>query len=133
MEDEISKGHVSSYDAYRLGRRENLQPEGFDFDMDTFEDLVDAFTTEADILVILNQTREQMNRFCRICYNGADFATVYRQLLAISGVFRRKYIDAHAKNGHSFAMGLEAKYWLGMNDEPQEQNLNITIKNDLKP
>ena len=132
MADKIVGGHVFDYDDYRLGRRENIKPDGFDFDMDTFENLIDAFTSQADILIILHTTKEQMDKFCRECYDGADFNTVYRQLLAISGVFRRKYIDTHAKNGHSFALGLEAKYWRGMNDEPQEQSLNITIKNDLK-
>ena len=125
--------HIENYDVFRLGGRKNLKPEGFAFDMDTFENLIDAFTSESDIAVMLNVTAARLDEFCRICYNGCDFETVYRQLKAVSGMFMKKAIKTHAENGNVYAMRLAAENWLGMAEKGSgDASVTITFKNDLE-
>lgn len=123
--------HIENYDAFRLGTRENKKPKGFTFDMDTFENTVDAFTSESDICTLLNVTEAQLDRFCAECYNGMTFASVYRQLKAVSVMFMKKAIKGHAENGNVYAMRLAAENWLGMADSGnKEQSVTITFKDD---
>lgn len=124
--------HIDSYDDFRSGKRSNFKPQGFDFDMDTFENLIDRFVPQDDILTILQVDRHALDKFCSICYNGKNFDTTYRWLSAISKSLRFSTIDALAMNGHSYALSLEAKHFLGLDDKSESTALTITFKNDLE-
>lgn len=121
---------VIDYDEYRLNAVENRHPDGFWFDMNQFENLIDAWTPKEDILTILQTSPNELDNFCKICY-GENFDRVYEILHAISTMGFRKSVTFLAKSGNSSALILAAKNFAGMQDDNQSSNVNITFKNDL--
>ena len=126
--------HIDDYDLLYGKERENKKPKGFKFDMDTFENLIDGFNTETDIAVILGVTAAELDAFCKICYKGCTFESVYRQLNAMSSAMMRRAIKKHAEGGNVYAMKLMAKNYLGMEDDDSKktQAISISFKNDLQ-
>lgn len=126
--------HIDDYDLIFGAKRVNRKPKGFNFDMDTFENLIDGFNTETDIAVILGATQAELDAFCKECYKGCTFESVYRQLNAMSSAMMRRAIKKHAEGGNVYAMKLMAKNYLGMEDDEstKNQSVSITFKNDLQ-
>ena len=121
---------VYSYKELLSRRRQNCTIEGFDFDVDTFENLIDCFTPMKNIPVILGVSASDMDRFCNIVY-GMDFAETYRTLFSISDMFMRKVIQNLSSSGNPTALNLAAKHMLQWEKDNQNQNISIKIVNDL--
>ena len=126
--------HIDDYDLLFGKGRENKRPSGFAFDMDTFENLIDGFNSETDIATILGVTAADLDRFCKICYKGCTFESVFRQLNAMTSAMMRRAIKKHAEGGNVYAMKLMAKNYLGMEDDDskKQQSITISFKDDLK-
>lgn len=127
-----SVGRVTNYDFFTPGRRVNHAVEGFWFDQDTFENLIDDWADFDDIPVILQTPQEQLDIFCRALY-GQNFEKTFIRLRAISKVIARKCLDRLAKSGNSAAIAATKSHFPQLVDQlDNNANLNITIKNDLK-
>lgn len=126
-----SIGRVVDYDFFTPGRRVNHAVEGFWFDQDTFENLIDSWADLDDIPLILQSSPQDLDVFCYALYND-NFPHTYSRLRAISKVIARKELDKLAKSGNSAAIAATKQHFPLLIDalEPNN-NININIKNDL--
>ena len=121
---------VYSYKELLSRRRQNVKVDGFDFDVDTFENLIDCFTPMPSISIILGVSNHDLDNFCHIVY-GMDFAETYRSLISISDMFMRKAIQNLSVSGNPTALNLTAKHLLQWEKDNSNQNISIKIVNDL--
>lgn len=136
--DEKKKGlpEVPLYSNMLSANRKNIRIEGYDFDVDTFENLIDNYTPMDNIVVILSGiTRKQltiadMDRFCNIVY-GMDFKEAYKFLTGITDMYMRKVFKNLAASGNTTAMSINAKYFMKLEDDSKNDAINIRILNDL--
>lgn len=125
---------VIDYEAYRKsGQVENKHPDGFWFDMDQFENTIDAWCSKEEVMTILQSSEKELDKFCNICY-GHNFQETYNILIAISRMYMKKSYDTLAKMGNASAINLTAKHFVGLKDDNDNDNkpINVVIKNDLK-
>lgn len=120
-----------------LERRKRLEregrdrsPEGFDFDADDIEQLVDSFTPKDEIPLILEATAKQMDEFCRIAY-GMDWTLAYDRLFAKSMQLSRQMISYLAKEGHTKALEIVARNFMKLDQDGKARSLRIQVVNDL--
>ena len=133
MEDQNNKcTPLYSYADLLKKNRTNYKVDGFDFDVDTFENLIDAFVPKKNIHLILNCDYSKLNQFCMIVY-GMNFDETYRILSGIADMFMRQAISGLAKTGNNTALNIAAKHFMGLTDEANKEGINITIINDLDP
>lgn len=128
--DGRSLERVINYDNYRKGGVVNHIVEGFWFDQNQFENLIDAWADQDDILTILGVSRQELDIFCKALY-GLSFDATYRQLLAISRTLMRKAIGGLAKSGNATALATATKHYANLHNDDNNKPINITIKNDL--
>jgi hypothetical protein len=121
---------VQSFSAImKRNARRNFKLKGFDFDVDTFENLVDAFVEKETIPVILGCCHADLDRFCRAVY-GVDYNTAYPRLLGIADMWMRKAVTNLATSGNATALGIASKHFMKLDDEKEKNAINITINND---
>lgn len=111
--------------------RKNTKIYGFDFDVDTFENLIDCFTPKENIPVILGVQRSKLDVFCNRAY-GMNYDEVYVRLSGITDSWSRKVIKNLSASGNSTALNIMSKHFMGLSDDNKNQGVNITIVNDLK-
>lgn len=111
-------------------KRKNLHPDGFDFDMDTFENLIDFFTPMENIPVILRCDYKTLDNFCKICYN-MPFKDTYIYLSGISDALMRGTFKKLAAMGNTQAVKIVSEHFMNLK-ENKSHDVNITIVNDLK-
>lgn len=121
---------IKNYAAFTKASRENFQPKGFHFDVDMFENLIDCWTSFDDIPVILQTTKADLDRFCKVVYN-MNYRETYNILSGITDAFMRKTFKNLASSGNNTAMSIVSKHFMKL-DDSQNNNVNITIVNDLK-
>lgn len=112
------------------GNRKNFQPEGFDFDVNTFEDLIETWTPIDVIPQILHCDWGCLEAFCRKVYN-MNYKETYNILAGMSDALMRRAMKGLAQSGNQTALNIVAKHFMKL-DEDKTQNVNITILNDLK-
>lgn len=120
---------VPNYAEYLKNNRPNIKPDGFDFDVNTFENLIDAWTPIEDIPMLLRCNHSVLDAFCNIVYK-MDFTTTYNFLLGVSKMFMRKTFSGLARQGNATACSVVAKSFLKVDDD-KSQNVNVTFVNDL--
>jgi hypothetical protein len=121
---------VISYDDVLKGSRQNMRVEGFYFDKDTFENLVDSWADVDDIPIALDTPVEQLDIFCKVLY-GKTYRQTYSMLRTISKIVARKCIDRLAKCGNATAVAISKTHFAQLIDDDGSKPINITIKNDL--
>lgn len=122
---------VQSFSAImKRNARRNFKLRGFDFDVDTFENLVDAFVEKETIPVILGCCHADLDRFCRAVY-GVDYNTAYPRLLGIADMWMRKAVTNLATSGNATALGIASKHFMKLEDDKEKANINIVVVNDL--
>lgn len=127
----MSMKPVESYkDFINPSKRKNKKPEGFDFDMDTFENLIDFFTPIENIPVILRCNIQTLDNFCQICY-GMPFKDTYQHLSGISDALMRSTFKKLAGMGNTSAIKIVSEHFMNLKDN-KTSDVNITIVNDLK-
>ena len=129
--DGRSLSRVINYDNYRTRSVVNHEVEGFWFDQDQFENLIDSWASQDDILTILQVSRKELDIFCKAIY-CQTFDQTYRQLLAISRTLMRNAISGLAKAGNSTALATATKHFAMLQDDNNTKPINITISNDLE-
>ena len=130
--DGRSLSRVINYDNYRRGTVINHEVEGFWFDQDQFENLIDSWASQDDILTILQVSRKELDIFCKAIYEGQNFDQTYRQLLAISRTLMKHAISSLARSGNSTALATASKHFANLQDDNNTKPINITISNDLE-
>ena len=108
-------------------KRKNIKLDDYDFDLNTFEDLIDNFTPIDDIPVILNCTVAELDRFCKTCYNGMSFREVYDYLFKRANYYNSKAFNKLSKAGNASCVGVVAKYFMKLDDEDRNKALKIQI------
>ena len=132
MSDKDGLKQITNYAYYTKASRLNYQPEGFDFDVNMFENLIDCWTSEQDMLTILRCDIPTLDAFCEEVYH-MNFRETYRLLSGITDAFMRKTFKNHANAGHAFSQSIVAKHFMGLRDDSTgNDNINITIVNDLQ-
>lgn len=121
---------VISYDAVLKGTRANMRVEGFYFDKDTFENLVDSWADIDDIPIALDTPEPQLDIFCQVLY-GKNYRDTFVMLRTISKIVARKTIDRLAKAGNATAVAIAKNHYAMLLDNDGNKPINITIKNDL--
>ena len=122
---------VISYDDILKGNRTNMRVEGFFFDKDTFENLVDSWADFEDIPIILKTSVEQLDIFCKVLY-GQSFRDAFNRMRAVSRMRARQVIDKLASNGNATAVSIAKTHYAKLLDDDGSKPINITIRNDLK-
>jgi hypothetical protein len=123
---------VPHYAYYTSARRENWQPEGFDFDVNMFENLIDCWTPMEDFPIILQCDNATLDNFCLVVY-GKRFKDTYNFLLRVTNAMQRKAFKMMSNQGNAFSQSLVSKHFMGLKDEQDSnQNVRITIVNDLQ-
>lgn len=123
---------IYSYADLLKKNRTNYKVPGFNFDVNDFENLIDAFVPEKNIRLILNCDYSTLDEFCNIVY-GMQFKDTYRILSGIADMFMRQAISGLAKTGNNTALNIAAKHFMGLTEEANKESINITIVNDLDP
>lgn len=122
---------VTNFQSFFKPGRQNLKPDGFDFDMDTFENLIDFFTPMENFPVILNTSIRSLDEFCKICYN-MPFKETYYYLSGITDFFMRGAFKRLAEMGNATAINTVAEHFMHLSNQQLKDGINITIVNDLK-
>jgi len=126
----MSLPNVPVYDDLLDNRRKSVQIEGFDFDTDTFENLISAFTPRDNVPIILNTPVVRLDDFCRKAY-GMTYYEAYVRLSGISDFWIRKAIGNLAVSGNGTALSIAAKHFLNLKDDEEKKAVQVTIVNDL--
>ena len=131
-ENNINGGKVGNRSATgAFLHRENKHPEGFDFDMDTFEDLIDAFIPKKKIPLLLRCSWSTLDKFCYECYK-MDFNAAYEFLSGMADFYMRRAFKNLAASGNATAQNIVSKYIMRLEEENAEDKVvKIQFVNDL--
>ena len=88
----------------------NQTAPGFNFTRNDFEDLIDNFTDEETILVLLQVDRPQLDEFCRYIYN-MNFKETYDVLYQRAQLYFRKAMMMLSKSGNPSAIKVAAEFY----------------------
>lgn len=122
--------NVTIYDDLLDPNRKNAKIDGFDFDVDTFENLISAFTPKDMVPVILGVPRVKLEEFCDKAY-GLTYSEAYTRLIGVADFWMRKAIGNLAASGNGSALNIAAKHFMGLKDEEDKKAVTITFVNDL--
>ena len=106
--------------------RENQVIDGFSFDQDTFENLIDYYTPLNDIPLILNVTGVQLDTFCKTIY-GFDFKTTYDYLSRRSQFYTRKAFTQLAYGGNAAAIKVASESYMGLINGEDSKDSKVVI------
>lgn len=109
--------------------RENKSFPGFNFDMNTFENLCAIWTPKKDFAKLLNCQVSDLDRFCYLAYN-MKFNDAYDVLSGIADIWGRRVITNLAARGNNTALSCLIKHFMKLEDQSAPQQ-NIVILNDL--
>ena len=127
---------VPLYSNMLSANRKNAQIKGFDFDVDTFENLIDNFVPINNIPIILSGisrkkiNEDDLDRFCNIAY-GMKFKEAYQFLSGITDMYMRRVFKNLAASGNATAIAINAKHFMKLEDDQKNDAINIRIVNDL--
>lgn len=116
--------------------RRNVKVEGYDFDVDMFENMIDNFVPYNNIPLLLSASCKKklciadLDRFCKIVY-GMDYKDTYEILSGITDMQMRKVFKNLAASGNATAIAINAKHFMHLEDENKNDAINIRILNDL--
>ncbi len=121
-----------SYKDLLKANRKNKKIQGFDFDLDMFENLIDCFTPKDMVPIVLNCSHADLDRFCMMAYN-MNYNETYKVLIGVADIWARRAVRNLAYCGNNTALKIFSEHFMGLKDEEQSKNAapNITIVNDL--
>lgn len=122
---------VKSYADIIKSTRKNFHPEGFPFDVNTFENVIDAYTPEDQVPVVLNCSLSTLNAFCNIVYK-MPFTQTYRFLSGITDMYMRRSIKGLASSGNTTALNIAREHFLKLNSEQDSHNVSVTFLDDRR-
>ncbi len=110
-------------------RSDNQSLDGFDFDRDTFEDLIECYTPQEQILSLLGISHYDMDRFCKKIYN-MSYNEAYCFLLYKSDAHNRKAFNMLAKEGNQTAMKIVAEHFMKLGSI-DKSDVKVQFVNDV--
>ncbi len=122
---------VESYAELLKRNRPNIKVDGFDFDVNTFENLIDYFVPKENIHVILRCTDADLDRFCKEVYR-MNFAQTYQVLSGITDAYMRGAMKNLAISGNATALGIVKEHFMNLKDDAQKSAISVKIVNDLE-
>lgn len=122
---------VESYADLLKSNRPNMKVDGFDFDVNTFENIIDAFVPQENVHVILCCTNADLDRFCKEVYK-LTFSQAYMVLSGISDMYMRKAVKNLAVSGNATALSIAKTHFMHLADEEQKGAISVKIVNDLE-
>lgn len=138
-DNNMPKGHLDQVPIYAdllKANRRNCHPEGFDYDADTFENLIDNYTPYDDVPKLLSiscghsVTISELDAFCKLLY-GMTYKDTYQILIGITDMYMRKVIKNLGASGNATALAITAKHFMKLDDDAKNDAINIRIVNDL--
>ena len=118
---------VQDYKMYIRRNEDNLQPEGFNFDADMFENLISCYATFEMIPVMLRTTISNLDKFCKIVYN-MPYKETYVYFNYASKLAMNRIYENLAKCGNNTAQQITAKHLMGYKDDTDlNGSINITF------
>lgn len=124
-----SDAEPESYLELLRPNRKNRRIEGFDFDLDTFENLVSVWTPKKNFTRLLHCSASDLDVFCMKAYN-MKFSDAYDTLADVADVWARRAINNLAQRGNNTALACVIKHFMKLEENAAPQS-NITIVNDL--
>lgn len=109
--------------------RKNRKIDGFDFDLDTFENLCSVWTPKNNFTLLLHCKASELDKFCMKAYN-MNFSDAYNVLTGIADLWARRAINNLAQRGNNTALACVIKHFMKLEENAAPQP-NITIVNDL--
>lgn len=109
--------------------RKNRKIDGFDFDLDTFENLCSVWTPKSNFTLLLHCKASELDKFCMKAYN-MNFSDAYNVLTGIADLWARRAINNLAQRGNNTALACVIKHFMKLEENAAPQP-NITIVNDL--
>lgn len=114
---------------YKYSKPSLLHPEGdpfetvqgFNFNRNDFEDLIDNFTAPEAIPILLQVSDADLNNFCKAIYN-MDFKTTYDVLYQRAQYYYRKSMMMLSKSGNPSAIKLSAEFFAGLGKVSDNDN-----------
>ena len=107
--------------------RKNVIVDGYAFDSYTFEDLIDNFTPQDDIPIMLGVTRGDLDYWCRQVYNGMDFPEAFAFLSRKALYYCRKAYTNLSKSGNNTAMNIVTKHFMKLEDDENKKQAVIPV------
>lgn len=127
MSDSERRREISAAKAHAdFLNRENQSVDGFSFDQDTFENLIDYYTPLNDIPVILNVEHVDLDNFCKQLY-GFDFKTTYDILSKRSQFYTRKAFTTLAYGGNAAAIKVASESYMGLIKQEESADKKVII------
>lgn len=99
--------------------------EGFNFNRNDFEDLIDNFTPLEDIPLLLGVSHADLDRFCYDIYN-MDFKHTFESLLKRAELYYRKSMMMLSKAGNPSAIKVTSEHYVGLGSS-DKQSEHITF------
>lgn len=103
----------------------NETVEGFNFNRNDFEDLIDNFVPFESIPVLLQVSHADLDVWCKAIYN-MDFKTTYDVLFQRANLYYQKAMFMLSKSGNPTAIKVTAEYYVKLGAVDKESN-NITF------
>lgn len=106
--------------------RENVVIEGFAFDSYTFEDLIDNFTPEEDIPLVLRVDKSDLDYWCMKVYN-VPYHEAYVFLSKMGLFYCRKAFTQLAKSGNNTAIKTVGEHFMKLGQDQARKEAIVPI------
>lgn len=99
----------------------NQTVQGFNFNRNDFEDLIDNFTPFEDIPILLGVQHAKLDEFCNEIYN-MNFKVTYDTLVKRAELYYRKAMFSLSKAGNPTAIKVSSEFYVGLGRVNENDN-----------
>ena len=126
--DEVERTRILETNGRRdeFLHRENVVIDGFAFDSYTFEDLIDNFTPEDDIPLVLRCDKSDLDYWCMKVYN-VPYHEAYVFLSKMGLFYCRKAFTQLAKSGNNTAIKTVGEHFMKLGQEQDRKEAIVPI------
>lgn len=106
--------------------RKNHTVEGFNFDQDMFENLIEYYTPKKDMADLLGVSEQKLDLFCMTIY-GWNFSITYDKLSKRSQFLTRMALQNLGNSGNPAAIKVASETFWGLKTDAQSADLKIQV------